>query len=62
MKLLTEASSKRAYCDSQKDSEDILNRIIDIDYVKAINNCVSNSVIDMANHAIMIYLFILKNK
>ena len=34
---------KDNYCDSWKDIEDFMNAIADIDFVKAIKNCVNNS-------------------
>ena len=54
MNLLTKDSSKRDNCYSQKDNEDILNVITDIDFVTAINNCVNNFVTNMANRVINI--------
>ena len=50
MKYLTKHSSKRANCDSQKDTEDFSNVITDTDSVVAINNCFIISVTDMVNH------------
>ena len=49
--------SKVRNSESQKFIEDISNVITDIDYVRAIYNCVNSSVTDMANGFIKIYLF-----
>ena len=48
--------SKVRNSESQKFIEDISNVTTDIDYVRAIYNCVNSSVTDMANGFIKIYL------
>lgn len=52
MKLLTKDSSKRANCDTQKDIEDITNVTIDINSVKAMYNCIKNSITNMTTDVI----------
>ena len=53
---LRKGKSIRANCDSQKDTEDNSNVMIDIDSMPAINICINNSVTDTANNVINFFL------
>ena len=55
-KLLTKDSSKKANCYTHKDIEDIANVIKESDSVTATDNCVNNSITDMANGSFKIFL------
>lgn len=55
MKFLTKDSSKRANCDTQKDIEDITNVTIDINSVKAMYNCIKNSITNMTTDVIKFF-------
>ena len=52
MKLLTKDNSKKANCDTEKDIEDIEDIVIKyIHSATTTDNCVNNSITDMANCA-----------
>ena len=54
-KLLPKNSSARANCDIQKNIEDFLNVVTDIDSIASINNSVTNSVTEMTTRIINIF-------